>query len=177
MLVRSTAATVGGSGLRVLTLGYGAILLAVAATSRRSTDSQRAPTAVALAAFAISARHLSRAETSMDSSVVELICHPCLAAARHRHSVPGLSVRPRRPLFAARVEHSHARRHRGRNCGLLIQPLAASRGAPIANPALLMALWIGTALLNRSSAAASIGSSIGSCLAAAIIAPCGRSCQ
>ena len=75
MLVRSTAATVGGSGLRVLTLGYGAILLAVAATSRRSTDSQRAPTAVALAAFAISARHLSRAETSMDSSVVELICH------------------------------------------------------------------------------------------------------
>src|SRR5207237_9131632 len=63
------------AGLLTLTLGYGAILLILALTSRRRTGSQRAITAVALAAFAVSALHLSHHSSAGDSWLVALIGH------------------------------------------------------------------------------------------------------
>jgi hypothetical protein len=63
------------SALLTLTLGYVAILVGVALATRRRSGSQRALTAVALAAFAVSALHLSRHSAASDSWIVELIGH------------------------------------------------------------------------------------------------------
>ncbi len=61
--------------LLMLTIGYLVILLALAITSRRREGGHRALTAVALAAFAVSALHLSQHSTTNDTWVVELIGH------------------------------------------------------------------------------------------------------
>jgi two-component system LytT family sensor kinase len=69
-------APIPSGGLLTLTLGYAVILLALALTSRRRSGSQRAITAFALAAFAVSALHLSHHSNASDSSwFVELIGH------------------------------------------------------------------------------------------------------
>src|SRR5207249_7389924 len=66
---------ISSTGLLTLTLGYGAILLVLVVTSRRRTGSQRAITAVALAACAVSALHLSHHSNAGDSWFVALIGH------------------------------------------------------------------------------------------------------
>ncbi len=67
--------TISSAGLLMLTLGYAAILVWLAVSSRRRSGSQRALTAVALAAFAASALHLSREPIADNSRFVELIGH------------------------------------------------------------------------------------------------------
>jgi signal transduction histidine kinase len=62
------------SGLVLLTLGY-ALVIVFFAASARQRESSRTLTAVALAAFAVSALHLSRHSSANDSWVVELIGH------------------------------------------------------------------------------------------------------
>ncbi len=63
------------NGLLLLTLGYALVILFFAVSARRRRESSRALTAVALAAFAVSALHLSRHSAANDSWVVELIGH------------------------------------------------------------------------------------------------------
>jgi hypothetical protein len=63
------------NGLLLLTLGYALVILFFAFSARRRRESSRALTAVALAAFAVSALHLSRHSAANDSWVVELIGH------------------------------------------------------------------------------------------------------
>jgi signal transduction histidine kinase len=63
------------NGLLLLTLGYALVILFFAVSARRRRESSRALTAVALAAFAVSALHLSRHSSANDSWVVELIGH------------------------------------------------------------------------------------------------------
>src|SRR5216110_1597294 len=63
------------NGLLLLTLGYALVIVFFAVDARRRRESSRALTAVALAAFAVSALHLSRHSAANDSWVVELIGH------------------------------------------------------------------------------------------------------
>jgi hypothetical protein len=63
------------NGLLLLTLGYALVILFFAWSARRRRESSRTLTAVALAAFAVSALHLSRHSSANDSWVVELIGH------------------------------------------------------------------------------------------------------
>src|SRR5204863_394536 len=63
------------NGLLLLTLGYALVILFFAVSARRRRESSRTLTAVALAAFAVSALHLSRHSSANDSWVVELIGH------------------------------------------------------------------------------------------------------
>jgi two-component system, LytTR family, sensor kinase len=63
------------SGLLLLTLGYALVILFFAVSARRRRESSRTLTAVALAAFAVSALHLSRHSSANDSWVVELLGH------------------------------------------------------------------------------------------------------
>ena len=63
------------NGLLFLTLGYALVILFFAVSARRRRESSRAIAAVALAAFAVSALHLSRHSGGNDSWVVELIGH------------------------------------------------------------------------------------------------------
>src|SRR5690348_2704697 len=63
------------NGLLLLTLGYALVILFFAVSARRRRESSRALTAVALAAFAVSALHLSRHSAANDSWAVELIGH------------------------------------------------------------------------------------------------------
>ncbi|HTR78008.1 MAG TPA: histidine kinase [Gemmatimonadaceae bacterium] len=61
--------------LWVLTLGYFAILLVLAVTTRGRTGSQRALTAVALAAFAATAFHLTQHSRAQDPWWLEIVGH------------------------------------------------------------------------------------------------------
>src|SRR5207237_5149614 len=65
------------TGLVLLTITYGSILVLLAITQRRQPGFQRSITAVALAAFAVSAVHLSRHPGLVDQDPwpVELIGH------------------------------------------------------------------------------------------------------
>src|SRR5204863_121361 len=63
------------SGLLLLTVGYLVVILFFAVSARRRRESSRALTAVALAAFAVSALHLSRHSGTSDPWPVALIGH------------------------------------------------------------------------------------------------------
>ncbi|MFL5612443.1 MAG: sensor histidine kinase [Gemmatimonadaceae bacterium] len=63
------------NGLLLLTLGYALVILFFAVSAKRRRESSRTLTAVALAAFAVSALHLSRHSSANDSWAVELIGH------------------------------------------------------------------------------------------------------
>ncbi len=69
--------TPSSAGLLLLTITYGVLLGALAITERRRPGFQRTILAVALAAFAVSALHLSRNQGSADQGpwLVELIGH------------------------------------------------------------------------------------------------------
>jgi hypothetical protein len=69
--------TPSSAGLLLLTITYGALLVALAVTERRRPSFQRTILAVALAAFAVSALHLSRNQGAADQGpwLVELIGH------------------------------------------------------------------------------------------------------
>ena len=67
--------TISSTALLTLTIGYVSVVLVMAVLSVGRTGSQRALTAVALAAFAVSALHLSRHTGTSDSWVVALLGH------------------------------------------------------------------------------------------------------
>ena len=63
------------NGLLLLTIGYALVIVFLAVSARRRRESPRTLTVVALAAFAVSALHLSRHSSANDSWIVELIGH------------------------------------------------------------------------------------------------------
>src|SRR5437867_1369939 len=66
---------VSTAGLLTLTLGYAVVILIFALSARRRRESPKTLAAVALAAFAVSALHLSHHSSANESWVVELIGH------------------------------------------------------------------------------------------------------
>jgi two-component system LytT family sensor kinase len=154
-LIQADATAVRGAvsstALLTLTLGYAAILLALAVTSHRRTGSQRALTAVALAAFAVSALHQSHHSSANDSSwIVELIGHHAslplvlvilyqdyrfaLADLFLKRALAGLS------LVAIVVA-----------CYALLDPISITASSlPVGMPVVWLTAWIGTALLYPS---------------------------
>lgn len=77
IVAASTGDMYSARGLLLLTLTYGALLTVLAVSERRQPGFQRSITGVALAAFAVSALHLSRAAGTPDQDpwVIELIGH------------------------------------------------------------------------------------------------------
>jgi signal transduction histidine kinase len=150
MQARATAerGAVSTTALLVLTLGYAAILIALAATSRRRTGSQRALTAVALAAFAVSALHLSRHSSTNDSSwIVELLGHhaslPLVLVILYQDYRFALA-----DLFLKRALSVLTLVAIVVACYAALAPLGASSGRlPVGMPGVLLTVWIGTALL------------------------------
>src|ERR1043166_3897637 len=141
------AGTVCSNALLSLTIGYVAVVMIVAALSIGRTGSQRALTVVALAAFAVSALHLSRHTGSNDSWFVELIGHHAslplvlvILYQDYRFALADLFLKRALALLllVSLVLAAYA---------LLLAPLAANTAdLPIGLPALLLAGWIATAL-------------------------------
>src|SRR4029434_3876859 len=61
--------------LLTLTVGYAIVLILVAIQTRRRAGWRRSLTTIALAAFAVSALHLSHDSTQSDSPLVALLGH------------------------------------------------------------------------------------------------------
>lgn len=131
---------ISSTGLVTLTLGYIAIVVALAVTSNRRAGSSSAVTAVALAAFAVSAFHLSRHSAAGDSWMVELIGHHAslplvlvILYQDYRFALADLFLKRAIAILAlvALVVASYA----------LLTPLGSG------SPVVLLACWVGTALL------------------------------
>ena len=137
---------VSTAGLLTLTLGYAVVILIFALSARRRRESPKTLAAVALAAFAVSALHLSHHSSANESWVVELIGHHAslplvlvIRAGRDR----GGSVRDAHRAAAGAqcrpASHRHSRRpaHRvDRNRASVSTPpprdrsIRRARGAP-----------------------------------------------
>jgi signal transduction histidine kinase len=137
---------ISATGLLTLTLGYCAILLVLGATSRRRSGSQRALTAVALAAFAVSALHLSHHTSVNESWLVVLIGHHAslplvlvILYQDYRFALADLFLK-RAIAILVLVAVVVA-------CYALVVPLGSTPAVlPIGMPGVLLAAWIGTAL-------------------------------
>jgi two-component system LytT family sensor kinase len=140
------------NGLRLLTLGYLVVLLFFAVSARRRRESSRAITAVALAAFAVSALHLSRHSSANDSWPVELIGHHAslplvlvILYQDYRFALADLFLKRALSVLAlvAVVVAAYV---------MLVAPLIGHDQDPlrIGVPGVLLAVWIGTALLYPS---------------------------
>jgi hypothetical protein len=138
---------VSSIGLLTLTLGYGGILLALAITTRRRAGSHRALTAVALAAFAVSALHLSRHSAASDSWIVELIGHHAslplvlvILYQDYRFALADLFLKRAIALLGlvALVVSAYA---------LLSTPLAGHSDITLISlPSVLLVVWVATAV-------------------------------
>jgi signal transduction histidine kinase len=139
---------ISSSALLTLTIGYVSIVLVVAVRSVGRTGSQRALTAVALAAFAVSALHLSRHTNANDSWFVELIGHHAslplvlvILYQDYRFALADIFLKRALAilLLVSVVLAIYA---------LALAPMLAGDPSrlPIGLPAVLLAGWIGTAL-------------------------------
>ena len=137
------------NGLLLLTLGYALVILFFAASARRRRESSRALTAVALAAFAVSALHLSRHSSANDSWVVELIGHHAslplvlvILYQDYRFALADLFLKRALSVLAlvAVVVAAYV---------TLVAPLIGRDpdNLRIGVPGVLLTVWIGTALL------------------------------
>ena len=143
------AGVVSTTSLLTLTIGYITIVVLVAIKSVGRTGSQRALTAVALAAFAVSAFHLSRHSTANDTSwMVELIGHHAslplvlvILYQDYRFAFADIFLKRALAilLLVAIVVSAYA---------LLFAPMLSADAAqlPIRLPAMLLTAWIATAL-------------------------------
>jgi signal transduction histidine kinase len=139
---------ISSTALLTLTIGYVSIVLVVAVRSVGRTGSQRALTAVALAAFAVSALHLSRHTNANDSWIVELIGHHAslplvlvILYQDYRFALADIFLKRALAilLLVSVVLAVYA---------LALAPMLAGDASrlPIGLPAALLAGWIGTAL-------------------------------
>ncbi|HKW10476.1 MAG TPA: sensor histidine kinase [Gemmatimonadaceae bacterium] len=137
------------NGLLLLTLGYALVILFFGVSARRRRESSRALTAVALAAFAVSALHLSRHSSANDSWVVELIGHhaslPLVLVILYqdfRFALADLFLKRALSVLAliAVVVAAYV---------MLIAPLIGRDpdALRIGVPGMLLTVWVGTALL------------------------------
>ena len=98
-----------GLAMRLLTYTFVALVVPLAALTRRQPASRRAVWAAALAAFAVSALHPEPAAPG-GCLVARGIAGPShVGPAGLRHPLPGLSVRPRRPVSETRPDAGDAR--------------------------------------------------------------------
>lgn len=141
--------TLSSGGLIFLTLGYAAVIIFFAVSARRRHESSRALTAVALAAFAVSALHLSRHSSATDSWVVELIGHHAslplvlvILYQDYRFALADLFLKRALSVLAlvAVVVAAYV---------TLVAPLIGRDPDELrlGVPGVLLAVWIGTALL------------------------------
>ena len=137
------------NGLLLLTLGYALVILFFAVSARRRRESSRTLTAVALAAFAVSALHLSRHSSANDSWVVELIGHHAslplvlvILYQDYRFALADLFLKRALSVLAlvAVVVAAYV---------TLVAPLIGRDAAElrIGVPGVLLTVWIATALL------------------------------
>jgi two-component system, LytTR family, sensor kinase len=137
------------TGLLLLTLGYFGVIIFFAFSARRRRESSRTLTAVALAAFAVSALHLSRHSSTTDSWVVELIGHHAslplvlvILYQDYRFALADLFLKRALSVLAliAVVVGAYV---------TLVAPLIGRDPDElrIGVPGLLLTVWIGTALL------------------------------
>lgn len=142
------AGAISSNALLTLTIGYISIVLVMAVVSVGRTGSQRALTAVALAAFAVSALHLSRHTNANDSWFVELIGHHAslplvlvILYQDYRFALADIFLKRALAilLLVSVVLAVYA---------LALAPMLAGDASrlPIGLPAVLLAGWIGTAL-------------------------------
>ena len=137
------------NGLLLLTVGYVVVILFFALSARRQPQSARALTAVALAAFAVSALHLSRHSGSNDSWAVELIGHHAslplvlvILYQDYRFALADLFLKRALSVLAlvAVVVAAYV---------MLVAPVISRDPDTlrIGAPGVLLTVWIGTALL------------------------------
>lgn len=141
--------TLSTNGLLLLTLGYALVIVFFAVDARRRRESSRALTAVALAAFAVSALHLSRHSAANDSWVVELIGHHAslplvlvILFQDYRFALADLFLKRALSVLAlvALVVSAYV---------TLVAPLIGRDpdALRIGVPGVLLTVWIGTALV------------------------------
>src|SRR5437867_909883 len=139
---------VSTAGLLTLTLGYAVVILIFALSARRRRESPKTLAAVALAAFAVSALHLSHHSSANESWVVELIGHHAslplvlvILYQDYRFALADIFLKRAVAilLLVGVVLAAYA---------LVVAPMLTANAAslPIGLPAVLLAGWIGTAL-------------------------------
>jgi two-component system LytT family sensor kinase len=137
------------NGLLLLTLGYFLVIIFFAVSSRKRRESSRTVTAVALAAFAVSALHLSRHSSANDSWIVELIGHHAslplvfvILYQDYRFALADLFLKRALSVLAlvGIVVAAYV---------AIIAPMIGSEpdALGIGVPGVLLTVWIGTALL------------------------------
>jgi two-component system LytT family sensor kinase len=141
--------SLSSSGLLLLTVGYLVVILFFAVSARRRRESSRALTAVALAAFAVSALHLSRHSGTSDPWPVELIGHHAslplvlvILYQDYRFALADLFLKRALSVLAlvAVVVAAYV---------VLVAPLIGRNPDPlrISVPGVLLTVWVATALL------------------------------
>ncbi len=98
----------------LLTAAFGAISVPLAIATRRQTNGRRALWMLALALFAVSANHLGHFHDETGGWLAELHRPQRRPAAVLRHPLPGVPLRPRRPVPQAGADAAGGGRRRHR---------------------------------------------------------------
>ena len=138
--------------MRLLTYTFVALVLPLAAITRGQPGARRALWVAALAAFTVSALHLTELAPAR-RLVADRARRPSrVAPARARHPVPGLPICLRRSVSEARARTPRRRRDSGvqrdrDSSATTRRRLPTSCASVLATWACLSALWVGTSLL------------------------------
>ena len=146
------------AAMRLLTYTFVALVVPLAAVTRRQPGARRALWVAALAIFAVSALHLSQFHQGERLVAGRAARPPRVAAARRGDPLPGLSVRARRPLPQAGAGAALLVGWRSRFAAIAAFGAASAgirrvrAGADPRQVGVLVTLWVATALCTRCCA-------------------------